>query len=52
MGLVEEGFLGGGNVNDVVAAPIFVEDVIGCYVAADLGYDRDDFRRELEAGTT
>ena len=44
-----EGFLSGGNVNEVVAAPALVEEVIGCYVPADRGYDSDDFRRELEA---
>ena len=48
-GLVVEGFLNGGNVNDVVAAPALVEDVIGCYIAADQGYDSDDFWRGLAA---
>ena len=42
-----ERFLSGGNVNNVVAA--LVEEVIGCYVAADRGYDSYDFRRELAA---
>ena len=39
-------------MNDVVAAPALVEEVIGCYVPADRGYDSDDFRRELEANNT
>ena len=36
-------------MNDVVAAPALVEEVIGCYVPADMGYDSDDFRWKLEA---
>ena len=44
-----EGFLSGGKENDGVAAPALVEEVIGCYVPADRGYDSDDFRRELAA---
>ena len=47
-----EGFLSGGNVNDIVAAPALVKDVIGGYVLADRGYDSDDFRRALAANNT
>ena len=42
-----EGFLSGGNVNDIEAAPELVEEVFGCYVPADRGYDSDAFRRVL-----
>ncbi len=48
-GQVVEGFLTGGNVNDIEAAPELVEDVIGCFVSADRGYDSDHFRRMLRA---
>ena len=47
-----EGFLSGGNVNDIVAAPALVKEVVGGYVLADRGYDSDDFRRELAANNT
>jgi transposase len=46
---VVEGFLTGGNIHDVSAAPLLVEGVVGCYISADMGYDSDSFRRTLEA---
>jgi transposase len=42
-----EGFLTGGEVNDVVVADELVENVVGCAVLADRGYDRDGFRKSL-----
>jgi transposase len=44
-----EGLLSGGNVNDIEIAPELAEDVVGCSVLADRGYDSDGFRRTLEA---
>ncbi len=44
-----EGFLTDGNVNDIEAAPELVEDVVGCFVSADRGYDSDCFRQILRA---
>lgn len=44
-----EGFLTGGNVHDVKVADILFEDVVGCYVVEDAGYDSDPHRRELRA---
>jgi hypothetical protein len=43
--LVMEGFLTGGNGNDVDAAPALEEDMDGCFVPADRGYASDQFRR-------
>jgi transposase len=43
------GFLSGGNVHDVEAAVELVEDVAGCYILGDRGYDSDRFRLELES---
>jgi transposase len=51
-GLVVEGFLTGGNINDMDAAPGLVEDVVGCFVPADRGYDSDKFRRIVEGNNT
>ncbi|MDR2098104.1 MAG: transposase, partial [Spirochaetaceae bacterium] len=48
-GQVVEGLLSGGNVNDIEIAPELVEDVVGCSVLADRGYDSDGFRRTLGA---
>jgi hypothetical protein len=47
-GQAEEGFLSGGNVNDVVVAPELAEDVAGCLVIANRGYDNDRFRGILK----
>ena len=44
------GFLSGGNANDVTVAPELVAGVYVRPVLADMGYDSDRFRRELEAG--
>jgi transposase len=46
-GQVVEGILSGGNVNDIEIAPELVEEVVGCSVLADRGYDSDEFRRTL-----
>jgi IS5 family transposase len=47
-GQVVEGFLSGGNVNDIEAAPELVRDVAGRAVTADRGYDSDEFRKLLK----
>jgi len=44
-----EGLLTGGNVHDVKVADMLFEDVVGCYVVEDAGYDSDPHRRELRA---
>ncbi len=44
-----EGLLTGGNVHDVTVADSLFEDVVGCYVVEDAGYDSDPHRRELVA---
>ena len=41
--------LTGGNVHDVTVADALFEDVVGCYVVEDAGYDSDTHRRALEA---
>ncbi|MGH6848093.1 MAG: transposase [Methylocella sp.] len=46
---VVEGLLTGGNVADIAVADDLMADVVGCYVAEDMGYDSDDHRRALEA---
>jgi transposase len=43
-----EGLLSGGQIHDVSAAAELTEDITGCAVIADRGYDSDGFRRELE----
>ncbi len=43
-GHVIDGFLTGGQTHDVSVAEHPLEDVFGCYVLADLGYDSDPFR--------
>jgi transposase len=48
-GQVAEGLLSGGNANDIEIAPELAEDVAGCSVLADRGYDSDGFRRKLGA---
>ncbi|MDR0375061.1 MAG: hypothetical protein LBH85_04980 [Treponema sp.] len=47
-GRVVKGFLSGGNVNGVEAAPELVREVSGCAAPADRGYDSDEFRRILK----
>ena len=44
-----EGLLTGGNVHDVTVADDLFEDVVGCYVVEDAGYDSNPHRRELVA---
>jgi transposase len=46
-GRLAEGFLSGGQVADVTVAARLTEDIAGCTVIADRGYDSDAFRREL-----
>ncbi|MDR0374268.1 MAG: hypothetical protein LBH85_00890 [Treponema sp.] len=46
-GQVAEGFLSGGNVNDIEAAPELVRDAVGRAATAGRGYDSDEFRRIL-----
>jgi len=43
------GFLSGGNLNDVKAAPELVEEVYNGHVLGDCGYGNDKFRRLLES---
>jgi transposase len=47
-GRLVEGFLTGGEVHDVTVAPQLSENIVGCAVIADRGYDSDGFRRGLE----
>lgn len=44
-----DGFLTGGNVHDISVAQDAFEDVYGCYVLADKGYDSDEFRDFLRS---
>jgi transposase len=46
-GHVVEGFLTPGNVSDITVAPKLTEDIVGCYVALDMGYDSDEYRERL-----
>ena len=45
-GHLVEGFLTGGNVNDISVANQLIADVYGCYIPEDKGYD-SDFHREV-----
>ena len=47
-GKLVEGLLTGGEAHDVRAASELREDIVVCAVIADRGYDRNEFRRELE----
>jgi putative transposase len=47
-GKLVEGMLTGGQVHDVTVAGELVEDIVGCAVIADRGYDSNELRRELE----
>jgi transposase len=47
-GKLVEGFLTGGEVHDGVVGVELSEDIVGCAVIADRGYDSNGFRRELE----
>lgn len=44
-----EGLLTGGNVHDATVADDLFENVVGCYIVKDAGYDSDPHRRELVA---
>jgi transposase len=46
-GHLVEGFLTGGQINDVTVASELSRDIVGCAVIADRGYDSNEFRREL-----
>ena len=48
-GHLVEGFLTGGNVNDISVADQLIEDVCGCYIPEDKGYDSDKHRMVLES---
>jgi transposase len=48
-GKLVEGLLSGGEAQEVTVAAELTEDRAGCAVIADRGYDRNGFRRELEA---
>ena len=48
-GHVVEGFLTGGEIHDVSVAESLFEDVYGCYILADRGYDSDRFRQFLHS---
>ena len=42
-----EGFLSAGNVSDVSVADELTENISGCYVLEDMGYDSDNHRKTL-----
>lgn len=44
-----EGLLTGGNIHDITVANTLLEDVVGCYVVEDTGYDSNAHRQELVA---
>ena len=46
-GKVVEGMLTGGNIADISVADHMMEDVSGCYVIEDKGYDSDKNRANL-----
>lgn len=46
-GHVVEGFLTPGNVSDITVAPQLTENIVGCYVVLDMGYDSDEYREVL-----
>jgi len=48
-GHIIEGFLTGGNVSDITVADEITQDIVGCFVAEDRGYDSDNHRKELRA---
>jgi hypothetical protein len=47
-GLLVEGFLTGGQSNDMTVAAELSRAIVGCAVMADRGYDSNEFRCELE----
>jgi transposase len=44
-----EGFLSGGNISDIIVANSLLQDVYGCYVVEDMGYDSDSHREFLRS---
>lgn len=46
-GHIVEGLLSGGNIADITEANDLTEDVYGCYVVEDKGYDSDEHRENL-----
>ena len=48
-GHVFEGFLTAGNVSDITVADELTQDVFGCFVAEDRGYDSDEHRNKLRS---
>jgi hypothetical protein len=48
-GLVEEGGLRGGKVNEIVRAPALAEEDLGSFVAANRAYDSDAFGLIVQA---
>lgn len=48
-GYVVEGMLTGGNVADISVADCIMENVSGCYVIEDKGYDSNKHRANLES---
>lgn len=48
-GDVVEGFLTAGNVSDITVADSLFEDVYGCYILEDMGYDSDPHRDFLRS---
>lgn len=44
-----EGFLTPGNTSDITVAPELTAEIVGCYVAADAGYDSDPYRETLRS---
>lgn len=48
-GHVIEGMLTGGNIADISVADFMMENVSGCYVIEDKGYDSDKHRANLES---
>ena len=48
-GHIIEGMLTAGNVSDITVADDMMEDVSGCYVIEDMGYDSDAHRDFLRS---
>ena len=48
-GHIVEGLLTGGNESDISVADDLTEEVYGCYVVEDKGYDSDSHRSELRS---
>ncbi len=48
-GHIVEGLLTGGNTSDITVADSLFEDVYGCYIPEDMGYDSDAHRQFLRS---